>query len=96
MTDGTKLAVAILVMWLALVFFFFAFHPGGVSGVSNPGQMLKWLMDEFSKLAGGSTSTTASLTSATGTTNDLNYPGFTDTTGASDTGNANPGGVQLA
>lgn len=96
MSDGTKLAVAILVMWLALVFFFFAFHPGGVKNVSNPGQMLKWLVDEFTRLAGGSTSTTASLTSATNTTNDLSYPGFTDTSGSSNSGTVNPGGVQLA
>ncbi|HEX4201289.1 MAG TPA: hypothetical protein VHY59_07200 [Chthoniobacterales bacterium] len=94
MSDGTKLAVAILVMWIALVFFFFAFHPGGVKNVSNPGQMLKWLMDEFAKLAGG-TQTAASLTAdVSGTTNDLSYPGYTS--GSSDTGTVNPGGVQLA
>lgn len=96
MSDGTKLAMAILVMWLSLVFYFFAFHPGGVKNVSNPGQMLKWLVDEFTRLAGGSTSTTASLTSATNTTDNLSYPGFTDTGGSSDTGTVNPGGVQLA
>lgn len=98
MNDGPKLAIAILVMWIALVFFFFAFHPGGVKNVSNPGQMLKWLVDEFTKLAGGSTSTTAELTASTGSTNDLGYPGFTDnpTQGSSDIGNVNPGGVTVA
>lgn len=96
MSDGTKLAVAILVMWLALVFFFFAFHPGGVKNVSNPGQMLKWLVDEFTRLAGGSTSTTASLTSATDTTSELGYPGFNTGAASSDTGTVNPGSVQLA
>lgn len=59
MADGTKLAIAILVIWVSLVFFFFAFHPGGVQNVSNPGEMLKWLMDEFTKLAGGDSSTTS-------------------------------------
>lgn len=92
MSDGTKLAIAIAVMWVALVFFFFAFHPGGVKNVSNPGQMLKWLVDEFTRLAGGSTATTASLTSAT--TNDLSYPGFTDS--GSNSGTVAPGSVQVA
>lgn len=90
MGDGTKLAIAILVFWGALVFFFFAFHPGGVSGVSNPGQMLKWLADEFAKLSGGSStaSTTAATVSATNT-NALNYPGYTDTSSVG-SANANP------
>jgi hypothetical protein len=94
MSDGTKLAVAILVMWLALVFFFFAFHPGGVKNVSNPGQMLKWLVDEFTKLAGSSTSTAAELTSSSNATDALSYPGYTDQ--SSNTGSVNPGSVQLA
>ena len=97
MSDGAKLAIAILVMWVAMVFFFFAFHPGGVKNVSNPGQMLKWLVDEFTNLAGGSTSTTAELTASTGSTDALSYPGFTDTaTQSSDIGSVNPGGVSLA
>jgi hypothetical protein len=95
MSDGTRLAIAILVMWIALVFFFFAFHPGGVKNVSNPGQMLQWLVNQFSNLAGGSTSATAAtLTSSTSASDALNYPGFTDQSSA--TGTANPGGVQLA
>jgi hypothetical protein len=96
MSDGAKLAIAILVLWIALVFFFFAFHPGGVKNVSNPGQMLKWLVDEFGKLAGGNTVTTASLTSATSSSDALAYPGFTDQ--SSDVGSVNTGtgGVQVA
>jgi hypothetical protein len=94
MSDGTKLAIAILVMWIALVFFFFAFHPGGVKNVSNPGQMLKWLVDQFSNLAGGNATTTASLTSDTNTSDALSYPGFTDQSSAS--GSAGTGGVQVA
>lgn len=96
MNDGPKLAIAILVMWIALVFFFFAFHPGGVKNVSNPGQMLKWLVDEFTKLAGGSSAeTTAELTSAGTSTDALSYPGFTDSNG-SNIGTVNPGSVQVA
>jgi hypothetical protein len=94
MSDGTKLAIAILVMWIALVMFFFAFHPGGVKNVSNPGEMLKWLVDQFSHLAGGTQTESATLTSATNATDALSYPGFTDQT--SPTANPNQGGVQLA
>jgi hypothetical protein len=98
MSDGTKLAVAILVMWIALVFFFFAFHPGGVKNVSNPLEMLKWLVDEFTKLTGGSTATASLTADITGAnTSALSYPGFTNTAeGGSDIGSANQGGVQLA
>lgn len=96
MNDGPKLAIAILVMWIALVFFFFAFHPGGVKNVSNPGQMLKWLVDEFTKLAGGnSAETAAELTSAGTNTDALSYPGFTNGNG-SNIGTVNPGSVQVA
>lgn len=99
MGDGIKLAIAILVFWVALVFFFFAFHPGGVANaaganISNPGQMLKFLMDEFTNLAGGGSSTSAqdssaaTLTSAVAGqgTSDLNYPGYTDSSGSGSTG----------
>lgn len=30
-----------------MVAFFFAFHPGGVQGVSDPDTMLQWLMGQF-------------------------------------------------
>ena len=53
MGDGTRLAIAILMMFLAMVAFFFAFHPGGVENVKNPDTALQWLMGEFSKTAGG-------------------------------------------
>jgi hypothetical protein len=94
MSDGAKLAIAILVMWMAMVFFFFAFHPGGVKNVSNPGQMLKWLVDEFSHLAGGNTSATLTSANSGGSTDALSYPGYTDQ--SSDIGTVNPGGVSLA
>jgi hypothetical protein len=47
MGDGTKFAVAILILFLAMVAFFFAFHPGGVQGIKNPDDVLEWLMGEF-------------------------------------------------
>jgi hypothetical protein len=84
--DGTKLAIAILVFWFALVFFFFAFHPGGVKDVSNPGQMLKHLVDEFGNLAGGTTETKAALTAETSSA--LDYPGYTS--GSSNVGSVSP------
>jgi hypothetical protein len=93
MGDGVKLATAIAVMWLALVFFFFAFHPGGVEGVSNPVQMLQWLMNEFQNLTGGNQSS-ASTNTAGGIGAGLsNYPGYTETDAI---GNATPADVQLA
>lgn len=58
MGGGTKLAIGILVMWLAMLFFFFAFHPGGVNlEQDNPVGMLQWLMSEFSNLIGGADTT---------------------------------------
>lgn len=93
MGDGVKLATAIVVMWLALVFFFFAFHPGGVEGVSNPVQMLQWLMNEFQNLSGGNQSSSTTNPAASVGAGLSSYPGYTDT---SDTGNATPVGVQLA
>jgi hypothetical protein len=50
---GTKLAIAIAILFLAMVCFFFAFHPGGVQGVSDPDTMLQWLMGEFQNTASG-------------------------------------------
>jgi len=86
---SSKLAVGILVMFIAMVFFFFAFHPGGVAGpnganVSNPTEMLQFLISEFQKGA-GITTTDATLTSATQT--ESNYPGYTDTASTPTGGN---------
>ena len=85
---SSKLAVGILVMFIAMVFFFFAFHPGGVAGpnganVSNPTEMLQFLISEFQKGA-GITTTDATLTADTTAT--ANYPGYTDTTTPAPTG----------
>jgi hypothetical protein len=53
MGNGTRLAIAILILFLAMVCFFFAFHPGGVQGVSDPDTMLQWLMGEFENTSSG-------------------------------------------
>jgi len=47
MGDATKFAMAIAIIFGAMVCFFFAFHPGGVQGVSDPQAMLEWLSSEF-------------------------------------------------
>lgn len=51
MGDSTRFAIAIAILIGAMIFFFFAFHPGGVEGVNNPVEMIKWLMDEFNNTA---------------------------------------------
>jgi hypothetical protein len=58
MSGASKFAIAILVTWLAFVGFYFAFHPGGVSGVSSPKDMLVFLISEFQGAAGSTTGTT--------------------------------------
>ena len=59
MGDSTRLAIAILMLFLAMVAFFFAFHPGGVQGVSDPDTMLQWLMKGFTSTAEGQGTTGA-------------------------------------
>ena len=53
MGDGTRLAIAIAVLFLAGVAFFFAFHPNGVQNATNPDNMLEWLMTAFQTTAAG-------------------------------------------
>lgn len=61
MGDASRLAIAILVFFIAMLAFFFAFHPGGVEGVSDPATMLQWLMKEWDVAS-------ADQSNATGTT----------------------------
>jgi hypothetical protein len=56
MGGAAKFALGLLLIWLSMVCFFFAFHPNGVAGVSNPSDALKWLIGEFNKSSGGSDS----------------------------------------
>jgi hypothetical protein len=64
MTDATRLAIAILVLFLAMVAFFFAFHPNGVvlaKGSQNPGGALEWLANQFTNAASPSNAATQQL-----------------------------------
>lgn len=51
--DGGRLALAILMLLVAMVLFFFAFHPGGVATANNPADILQYLFGEFNATAGG-------------------------------------------
>jgi hypothetical protein len=58
MGDGTRLAVAIFILFIAMVAFFFAFHPSGVAmpngdPVKNPGDVLNWLFGQFDDTVSG-------------------------------------------
>lgn len=72
MGDGARLAIAILILFLAMVAFFFAFHPGGVAldgkEVKNPGDILKFMFAEFDKGAGVSSTDTGNANPAPGAT----------------------------
>lgn len=59
MGDGMRLALAIGMLFLAMVAFFFAFHPQGVQGVTNPATALQWLETQFTATASGSSSASA-------------------------------------
>jgi hypothetical protein len=61
MGNGTRLAIAILILFLAMVCFFFAFHPGGVQGVTNPNEALQWLMGAFQNTSSGNPVNAASI-----------------------------------
>lgn len=74
MGGGSRLAIAILILFLAMVCFFFAFHPGGVQGVSDPNTMLQWLMGEFQNTASGNTLTPGQIANIPGS-NTPDVPG---------------------
>lgn len=65
MGGGARLAIAIAILFLAMVCFFFAFHPGGVQGVSDPNTMLQWLMGEFQNTASGNQLGASAITNDT-------------------------------
>lgn len=64
MGDGTRFAVGLVIIWAAMLFFYFAFHPNGVSGVKNPVDALKWLIEEFQKLGSGNAPTSSDTTNS--------------------------------
>lgn len=51
MGQAAKMALGLVLIWIGLVCFYFAFHPNGVqlngNPVSNPAEALKWLIQEF-------------------------------------------------
>lgn len=75
MGDGTRLAIAIAILFLAGVAFFFAFHPSGVAGATNPDNALEWLMNEFQATAGGTSGNPAGDAGGTGTSPSADQPG---------------------
>lgn len=61
MGDGARLAIAILILFLAMVAFFFAFHPGGVDNgdIKNFPELLQWMFGEFDTASGSPSATPA-------------------------------------
>lgn len=61
MDDSTKLAVSILIMFGAMVCFYFAFHPGKLAEgtIKDPNDALKWLITQFQTTAGVTPSASA-------------------------------------
>lgn len=79
MEGGTRLAIAILMIFLAMVAFFFAFHPNGVENVHNPDTALQWLMGQFDVASSTPGSNTAlnpdHVNTSVPSTNITNVPG---------------------
>jgi hypothetical protein len=86
MSDAGRFAFVIALFFLAMVCFFFTFHPGGVTGVSNPQGMLQWLFGAFNTTTGADAANNeAQLTAAVSGGSSGNWLGYTS--GASDTSN---------
>jgi hypothetical protein len=83
-TGGTRLALAIVILWTALLFFFIALHPNGILNVTNPVEALQWLINEFqggsSEAAGFSSASSSGVSAAVGavTSGDLGGQGPQD------------------
>lgn len=77
MGEATRFALGIAILVGAMVAFFFAFHPNGVEGVSNPVDVLKWLMNEIN-----TSGTTSSVTAANNATTPNNVGSAPTPTGA--------------
>jgi len=84
MEGGTRLAVAILVLFVAMICFFFAFHPKGVENVTNPDSALQWLMGEFdlaSSSPGSNAANVAAIANTGGTPAEGNVAGIANVPG---------------
>lgn len=51
-TGGTRFAIGLLILWLALLALFFALHPNGIANAKNPNDALQWLIGEFQTVTG--------------------------------------------
>jgi hypothetical protein len=95
MGSGIRLAIAILIFFVAFVCFFFAFHPGGVQGVSDPNTMLQWLMGEFQNTSSGNTVSPDDIsnletTPPSSTAGQTTIPGVNEPTGIPGASTTNP------
>lgn len=85
MNGAAKFALGIVALWLSGLSFFLAFHPNGVvlngQKVSNPVEVLKWLIQEFGK-ATGQTSGDTPLQDSQGNTTPNNVGAAPTVTGA--------------
>lgn len=56
-SNGTRLAIALILLWLAFFCFYVAFHPGGVQldghPAQNPTDVIKALIQNLGKGSGG-------------------------------------------
>jgi hypothetical protein len=58
-TGGTRFAIGLLILWLALLALFFALHPNGIANAKNPNDALQWLIGEFQNVTGLNTAAAA-------------------------------------
>jgi hypothetical protein len=86
MNGAAKFAFGIVLLWLAGLCFFLAFHPNGVvlngQKVSNPVDVLKWLIQEFGKATGQANGDDTPLQDAQGNTAPNNANAAPTVTGA--------------
>lgn len=61
-TGGTRFAIGLLILWLALLALFFALHPNGIANAKNPNDALQWLIGEFQNVTGLNTAAGAATT----------------------------------
>jgi hypothetical protein len=58
---GSRFAIGLLILWGAFILLFIALHHNGIPNANNPGDALKWLINEFQSVTGlsdtGDTST---------------------------------------
>lgn len=92
MGDGTKLAIAILMLFLAGIGFFIAFHPNGLNlPEDNAPGILQWFMSEFEGAATGNPVANSTDPGAAGSANSsLPAPGVGNSSNLTNTSNVGP------